>query len=180
MCTEWNLNHFQFLYLFHNQITAKVLHKGYLYTITLVIFLSPFYDTSTLNFAACEITLSRKPYNYASWHAIRSSYQNVKAVQNPLVSAVIMTTYCWCCRSLRDTSILTCWMAFNIQEPYNTPSSLLPPPPLPTSPRYLRPILPIMQFVKWAIWKWLKGLCHGSPVHFVKFCQLLALNRYGT
>jgi len=26
----------------------------------------------------------------------------------------------------------------------------------------------------------LKGLCHGSPVHFVWFCQLLALNRYGT
>ena len=26
----------------------------------------------------------------------------------------------------------------------------------------------------------LKGLCHGSPVHFVQFCQLLALNRYGT
>ena len=26
----------------------------------------------------------------------------------------------------------------------------------------------------------LKGLCHGSPVHFVSFCQLLALNRYGT
>ena len=26
----------------------------------------------------------------------------------------------------------------------------------------------------------LKGLCHGSPVHFVLFCQLLALNRYGT
>ena len=24
----------------------------------------------------------------------------------------------------------------------------------------------------------LKELCHGSPVHFVKFCQLLALNRY--
>ena len=22
----------------------------------------------------------------------------------------------------------------------------------------------------------LKGLCHGSPVHFVYFCQLLALN----
>ena len=27
---------------------------------------------------------------------------------------------------------------------------------------------------------YLKGLCHGSPVHFVQFCQLLALNRYGT
>ena len=26
----------------------------------------------------------------------------------------------------------------------------------------------------------LKGLCHGSPVQFVWFCQLLALNRYGT
>ena len=26
----------------------------------------------------------------------------------------------------------------------------------------------------------LKGLCHGSPVHFVLFCQLLALNCYGT
>ena len=25
-----------------------------------------------------------------------------------------------------------------------------------------------------------KGLCHGSPVHFVLFCELLALNRYGT
>ena len=25
----------------------------------------------------------------------------------------------------------------------------------------------------------LKGLCHGSPVHFVLFCQLLALDRYG-
>ena len=29
--------------------------------------------------------------------------------------------------------------------------------------------------------KMLKGLCHGSPVHFVLFCQiLLALTRYGT
>ena len=136
MCTEWNLNHFQFLYLFHNQITAKVLHKAYLYTITLVIFLSPFYDTSKI-LPPVKFTLSRKPYNYASWHPIRSSYQNVKAVQNPWVSAVIMTTYCWCCRSLTDTSILTCWMAFfNIPEPYNTPSSF--PPPLPTSPRHLR------------------------------------------
>ena len=26
----------------------------------------------------------------------------------------------------------------------------------------------------------LKGLSHGSPVHFVLFCQLLALSRYGT
>ena len=26
----------------------------------------------------------------------------------------------------------------------------------------------------------LKGLCHGSRLHFVLFCQLLALNRYGT
>ena len=26
----------------------------------------------------------------------------------------------------------------------------------------------------------LKELCHGSPVHFVLFCQLLALKRYGT
>ena len=26
----------------------------------------------------------------------------------------------------------------------------------------------------------LKGLCHGSPPHFVLFCQLIALNRYGT
>ena len=26
----------------------------------------------------------------------------------------------------------------------------------------------------------LKGLCHGSPVHFVYFCQLLALSCYGT
>ena len=26
----------------------------------------------------------------------------------------------------------------------------------------------------------LKGLCHGSPVQFVLFCQLFALNRYGT
>ena len=25
-----------------------------------------------------------------------------------------------------------------------------------------------------------KGLCHGSPVHFVKFCQILSLNHYGT
>ena len=25
-----------------------------------------------------------------------------------------------------------------------------------------------------------KGLCQGSPIHFVLFCQLLALNRYGT
>ena len=25
----------------------------------------------------------------------------------------------------------------------------------------------------------LKGLCHGSPVHFVEFFQSLALNRYG-
>ena len=174
MCTDWNLNHFQFLYyLFHNQITAKVLHKGYLYTITLVIFLSPFYDTSNFNFAACEIIPSRKPYNYAFWHPIRSSYQNVKAVQNPWVSTVIMKTYFWCCRPLRDTSILTCWMAFNIQEPCNTPSSLPPPPPPNFSSAFATPMLPIMQFVKflkrftWAIWKWLKGLCHGSPVHFV-------------
>ena len=28
--------------------------------------------------------------------------------------------------------------------------------------------------------KGLKRLCHGSQVCFVKFCQLLALNRYGT
>ena len=27
---------------------------------------------------------------------------------------------------------------------------------------------------------YLKGLCHGSPVHFVYFFQLLAFNRYGT
>ena len=26
----------------------------------------------------------------------------------------------------------------------------------------------------------LKGLCHGSPVHFLMYCQLLVLNRYGT
>ena len=26
----------------------------------------------------------------------------------------------------------------------------------------------------------LKGLSHGSPVHFVLLCQLLALSRYGT
>ena len=26
----------------------------------------------------------------------------------------------------------------------------------------------------------LKGLCHDSPVNFLYFCQLLALNRYGT
>ena len=26
----------------------------------------------------------------------------------------------------------------------------------------------------------LQRLCHGSPVHFVLFCQLLALDRYGT
>ena len=26
----------------------------------------------------------------------------------------------------------------------------------------------------------LMELCHGSPVHFVLFCQLLGLNRYGT
>ena len=25
----------------------------------------------------------------------------------------------------------------------------------------------------------LKGLCHGSPVQFVVFCQLLVLNGYG-
>ena len=142
MCTEWNLNHFQFLYLFHNQITAKVLHK----VICTDYYTSNFFVTflwHVQNFAACEIILSRKPYIYASWHPFQSPYQNVKAVQNPWVSTVIMKTYCWCCRSLiiRDTSILTCWMVFNIQEPYNTPSNLRPPPPsgpLPTSPRHLR------------------------------------------
>jgi len=33
---------------------------------------------------------------------------------------------------------------------------------------------------QFAIAKNLKGLCHGSTVHFVQFCQLLPLNRYGT
>ena len=34
-------------------------------------------------------------------------------------------------------------------------------------------------FFFWFNWISLKGLCHGSTVHFVSFCQLLALNRYG-
>ena len=38
--------------------------------------------------------------------------------------------------------------------------------------------LPASQFTK--VQRYLKGPCHGSPVHFAKFCQLLTLNRYGT
>ena len=34
--------------------------------------------------------------------------------------------------------------------------------------------------LKSALFTNLKGLCHGSPVHFALFLKLLALNHYGT
>ena len=41
-----------------------------------------------------------------------------------------------------------------------------------------KPIVPIVFFQETTIH--LKEPCHGGPVHFVEFCQLVALNRYGT
>ena len=39
---------------------------------------------------------------------------------------------------------------------------------------------PSSSIVKMSLNDCLKGLCHGSSVHFASFCQLLALNRYET
>ena len=39
---------------------------------------------------------------------------------------------------------------------------------------------PSSSIVKMSLNDCLKGLCHGSSVHFASFCQLFALNRYET
>ena len=50
----------------------------------------------------------------------------------------------------------------------------------PTQYRQLRRLTIFMWFGSHFTVGVTRRLFHGSPVHFVQFCQLLSLNRYGT